>query len=187
MPTPRSPAATRRPSPSTTKKAADPVPSPRTMPSSTSSIARIAAARFSSSRLGVMLGSRCLIDEPDELADRVYASGRQGPIPRQSPRQRLPFVRAGHEKSRMPAALERRIGQGDAGLRPAADNFGNPPMPLFEHARPRNERCRVPVWPQPEDLDIEQRSGGIEAFRTIIGFQYALIHGGGIRRRAGRG
>ena len=120
MPTTRSPAATRRASPSTTKAAVDPVPSPTTMPSSTSSIARKAAARFSSSRSSVMAcGSRRLIDKPDQLADRGDPRGRQRLIAGQRAGQDLPLIRPGDEKSRMPAAFEHRVGQGDARLGPA--------------------------------------------------------------------
>jgi hypothetical protein len=64
----------------------------------------------------------------------------------------------------MAAALERWVGQRNARLRPAADNLGDPPTPLIEDARPGNERSGVAVGPQSEDLDIEERSGRIEAF-----------------------
>jgi len=48
---------------------------------------------------GSWLGSRCLIDKPDQLTDRAQPSGWQRLIARQSPRQRLALIRPRHEKA----------------------------------------------------------------------------------------
>ncbi len=66
----------------------------------------------------------------------------------------------------MSAALERRVGQCDARLRPAADYFGHPPTPLLEDARARNQRGSVPVRPQTRGSGCRIAAGWDRGFRN---------------------
>ena len=85
------------------------------MPSSTSSIARNAAARFSSSRSRVIGRLRLRVDEPDELADRISRAAGNSLSPA-STRVRARVYRRRPPETPYAGAFERRIGQGNPAL-----------------------------------------------------------------------
>src|SRR6266446_6356106 len=95
------------------------------------------------------------IDEPDKLADgpdtrrrHVAAAGADRP----EDRGLLP---ARHQKGNPTAALDCRIGHGDANLGPAVRNSGDPALPLLQHRFARQQRSSMAVGAEPEQGDVE--------------------------------
>ncbi len=80
----------------------------------------------------------------------------------------------------MPAALDHRIGHGDADLGPPVRHRGHPPLSLVEHRLARQQRGGMAVGPDPEQGDVEQRLLRIEHRRAVSRLQGPLVAQGGL-------
>src|SRR3546814_6974557 len=64
---------------------------------------------------------------------------------------------AGDQEGEPAAALDRRVGHGDACFGSATGDGGDPELALVQHRLTRQQRGGVPVVAEPEQHDIEQR------------------------------
>src|SRR5580704_4804075 len=190
IPTILSPFATRAPSPSTTKKAVEPVPRPTTMPSSTYSTARYAASCLSLSRLtGIGSGPfpRGAIDKPHQLADRRNPRRRQCSLAGEDPFHHGRLVGSRGDEGGRSTAVERRKCQGytrDMRVQSGLGHFGDPTLVFLQCWFTGKQRGGVAVRPHTEQHDVEQRPDGIEPVAAVIGLELALIYASGVCHRS---
>ena len=112
------------------------------------------------------------------------AAGRSLPPARIAPKDRRLFL-ARNEESDMPAALDHRIGHGDADLGPPMRHGGHPALAFFQHRFARQQRCGMAIGPEPEQGDVEQRLAPDPApWRHRPACRVALVAQGGLVGRA---
>src|SRR5215470_9613020 len=158
----------------------------------TSSPSRVKSAERTdgATRIGCMVAPRLAlsrgrhIDKPDELPDRIDAGGWRLTGTRTDGAKNRRLLLAGHQKCDLLAALDRRIGQRDADLRPPARHSGDPVLPLSQHRIVRQQRGRVAIGAEAKQSDVEQRPRSIQDRCTIGCLQTTLIVQGGVLWRA---
>src|SRR5262249_34134890 len=91
------------------------------------------------------LSSGCLIDEPAALTERLDAGSRRLAGTRADRVEDRRLLLAGHQKCDLPAALNHRIGHGDADLRPPVGHSGDPALPLLQHRIVRQQRGSMAI------------------------------------------
>src|SRR5262249_57948783 len=107
------------------------------------------------------------IDEPDQVADGPDAGCRHlAAASADRPEDRGLFL-ARHQERDPPAALDRRIGHGDADLGPAMGDGGDPAFALLQYRFTRQKRGGMAIGAKPEQGDIEQRSPRIQPSATL--------------------
>src|ERR1700733_14957553 len=74
-----------------------------------------------------------LIDEPDEFTDRLHMGGRHVAAARADGVEHRCLFRSGDQKSDVTAAVDYRIGHGDADLGPSVRHSGDPALALVEN------------------------------------------------------
>src|SRR3990167_9796466 len=85
----------------------------------------------------LVLAGGCPIDEPDQLADRPDACCRYLAAPCTNRLEDRRLFLARHQKRDLPAALDRRIGHGDANLGPTVRHRGDPALALLDRKSTR--------------------------------------------------
>src|SRR6516165_6824227 len=118
---------------------------------------------------------RCLIDKPKQLTDRLNPRGRYLTVAGADRAEDGRLFFACHQKCDAPAALDRRIGHGDADLWPAVRDGGHPTLALVQHRLSRQQRGGMTIGTEAEQRDIEKRALRIESRRAVGLLQCPLV------------
>ena len=124
--------------------------------------------------------ARGCVGKHPQRAGRMKTRCRQAVVATAKPLEDRPLLFSRDQEGRMPAALERRIGQRDTRFGLGADDGGNPLVAFREHRVAWEQRGCMAIRPQPKKIHVEERPSRVETLRAVEGFELALIGG---RRR----